>query len=202
MRQDSDTKSFSLNVTHLYALAGNGHEHLALPGLILPMLERIRDRIGESAVLGVPSGSSMVYLVYAHRHAVGVRESVGSVRPMHASALGKAYLSALDSAELDNALQAVDFVGGTERAAKSVADLRRVIASVREVRYAVDMEECYAGVICVAVPAYIGHNRLLIGAMAVSGPRERLLMLGVERIVQVLGEEFAHLEESHLYHAY
>jgi DNA-binding IclR family transcriptional regulator len=203
VRQDPDAKSFSLNVTHLYTLAGNGHEHLALPGLILPMLERVRDRLGESAVLGVPSGSSMVYLVYApSRHAVGVRESVGSVRPMHASALGKAYLSALDGAELENALSTVDFQGGTERATKSVADLKRVIESVREARYAVDMEECYTGVICVAVPAYIGHDRLLIGAVAVSGPRERLLMLGVERIVQVLGEEFAHFDGSHPHLAY
>src|SRR5258707_450062 len=55
--QDPETKSFSLNVTHLYALAGNGHEHLALPSLIMPMLERIRDRLGESAVFGVPSNS-------------------------------------------------------------------------------------------------------------------------------------------------
>src|SRR2546430_2665393 len=73
VRQDPEAKAFSLNVTHLYALAGNGHEHLALPGLIMPMLERIRDRLGESAMLGVPSGSSMVYLGYAPtRHPVAV----------------------------------------------------------------------------------------------------------------------------------
>ncbi len=196
-RQDPETKSFSLNVTHLYALAGNGHEHLALPGLIMPMLERIRDRLGESAVLGVPSSTSMVYLVYAPgRHAVGVRESVGSVRPMHASALGKAYLSALDSTELESMLGAVDFAGGTERAPKSIADLRGVVGSAREACYAVDMEECLAGVICVAVPTYIGHDRLLIGAVAVSGPRERIIVLGVERVARVLREELAQLEKA------
>jgi DNA-binding IclR family transcriptional regulator len=197
-RQDPETKLFSLNVTHLYALAGNGHEHLALPSLILPMLERIRDRLGESAVFGVPRSSSMVYLVYApSRHAVGVRESVGSVRPMHASALGKAYLSALDGAELDNMLKAVDFIGGTERAPKSIADLRHVVRAVRDTTYAVDMEECIAGVICVAAPAHIGHDHLLIGAVAVSGPRERIIGLGVERVVEVLREEMARLELSY-----
>jgi DNA-binding IclR family transcriptional regulator len=113
---------------------------------------------------------------------------------MHASALGKAYLSALDSPELETMLQAVDFIGGTERAPKSIADLRRVVESVREARHAVDMEECIAGVICVAVPAHIGHDRLLIGAVAVSGPRERIIALGAERIVQVLRDEMARLE--------
>jgi len=198
VRQDTETKSFSLNVTHLYALAGNGYEHLALPNLIMPLLERIRDRLGESAVLGVPSSSSMVYLVYApSHHAVGVRESVGSVRPMHASALGKAYLSALDSAELENMLKAVDFIGGTERAPKSVADLRCVVESAREARHAVDMEECFPGVICVAIPAYIGRDHLLIGAVAVSGPLERIIVLGVEHVLQVLHEELAHLEVNY-----
>jgi IclR family acetate operon transcriptional repressor len=197
VQQDVEAKAFALNVTHLYALAGNGHEHLALPGLIMPTLERIRDRLGESAVLGVPSGASMVYLVYApSRHAVAVREAVGSVRPLHASALGKAYLSALDSCELESALQAVDFQGGTERAVKSIAELRQVVATAREVGHAVDMEECFPGVICVGVPALIGHDRLLIGAIAVSGPRERLIMLGLDRVAQIIKEELVHLESG------
>jgi DNA-binding IclR family transcriptional regulator len=68
---------------------------------------------------------------------------------------------------------------------------------VREACYAVDMEECIAGVICVAVPAHIGHDRLLIGSVAVSGPRERIIGLGVERVVQVLREEMTRLEKSH-----
>jgi DNA-binding IclR family transcriptional regulator len=58
------------------------------------------------------------------------------------------------------------------------------------------MEECLAGVICVAVPTYIGHDRLLIGAVAVSGPRERIIVLGVERVARVLREELAQLEKA------
>lgn len=190
VRQDAETRSFALDVTHLYALAGNGHEHLPLPQLITPTLERIRDRLGESAVLGVPSGSSMVYLVYTpSSHAVAVREAVGSVRPMHASALGKAYLSALNDDELSSALKGIDFQGGTERAVKSVTELQQVIETTRRAGYAVDLEECFSGVICVAAPAYIGHDKLLIGAVAVNGPRERLIVLGLERIAQVIAEE-------------
>jgi len=197
VRQDLETKVFSLNVTHLYALAGNGHEHLALPSLIIPTLERIRGQLGEAAILGVPSGSSMVYLVYVpSQHAVGVREAVGSVRPLHASALGKAYLSALDPAELESTLNTLDFQGGTERAVRSISDLRQVVIAAREMGYAVDLEESFPGVICVGIPAHIGHDRLLIGAIAVSGPRERLLALGVERIAQALKEELAQLDQS------
>lgn len=193
--EDPHVKAFTLNVTHLYELAGNGHEHIALPSVIMPVLERIRDRLGESAVLGVPSGSSMVYLQYAaSAHAVGVREAVGSVRPMHASALGKAYLSALDSDDLEKALGNVNLQGGTARAVSSLAALREAVAVIRCASYAVDLEECFDGVICVGLPAYIGHDHLLIGAVAVSGPRERMLHLGLDRVAVTIREELDLLE--------
>ncbi|MDB5075352.1 MAG: hypothetical protein JWO42_1531, partial [Chloroflexi bacterium] len=105
VRQGTGPTPFSLDVTELYRLAGIGHEHQALPGLVTPALTRIRDRLGESAVLGVPSRSSMVYLVYVPSlNPVMVREAVGWVRPMHASALGKAYLSGLAEAELEETI--------------------------------------------------------------------------------------------------
>lgn len=195
VRRESGPTPFSLNVSHLYELAGNSHEHLSLPGLVMPTLIRLRDRLGESAVLGVPTGSSMVYLAFAPSlHAVTVREAVGSARPMHASAFGKAYLSALSTQELEEALKAVDFRGATERALKSIMELRQVAASARELGYATDIEECFQGVICVGVPLRIGHDGLLIGAVAVSGPRERLITLGVERVAEVLKDEVAQLE--------
>lgn len=197
VRQGAGPAPFSLNVTHLYALAGNSHEHLALPGLVTPTLTRIRDRIGESAVLGVPSGSSMVYLVLVpSQHAVTVREAVGSIRPMHASALGKAYLSALDEHELDESLRAIDFQGATERAVKSSADLEQIVMKARERGYATDMEECFEGVICVAAPVLVGQDRLLIGSIGISGPRERLMMLGIEHVAQVVKEEVVRLEAT------
>ncbi|HZS87268.1 MAG TPA: IclR family transcriptional regulator [Chloroflexota bacterium] len=197
VRQESGPSPFVLNVAHLYALAGNGHEHQALPVLVTPALTRIRDQLGESAVLGVPSRTVMVYLVHVpSQHAVTVREGVGSTRPMHASALGKAYLSALGDAELEEALRAVDFQGATERAAKSVDELKLAVWQTRERGYAVDLEESFSGVVCVAVPVLVGQDRLLIGSIGISGPRERLMMLGIERAAQVIKQEVAHLEEK------
>lgn len=193
----SGTALFSLNVTHLYALAGNGHERQALPGLVMPTLTRIRDRVGESAALGVPSGSSMVYMVYASsHHAVTVREAVGSVRPMHASALGKAYLSALSEADLEQALKGIVFHDATPRAVKSVLELRQVVTVTREQGYATDIEECSAGVVCIGVPVRVGPECLLVGAIAVSGPRERLIMLGLEHVAAIVKEEVARMEEN------
>jgi len=196
INQGSNKLPFSLNVSRLYELAGNGHEHLDLPGLVTPTLTRIRDRVGESAVLGVPSGSSMVYLVLvSSRHPVTVREGVGWVRPMHASALGKAYLSALADSHLEEALAKVDFQGTeTGRAPKSIPDLRHAVLSARDMGYATDMEECLPGVVCVAVPVRYGQERLLIGAIGISGPRERLLAVGIQHAARIISEEVDRLE--------
>ncbi|MDB5058284.1 MAG: hypothetical protein JWO59_1756 [Chloroflexi bacterium] len=197
IRQDSGSAPFSLNVSHLYRLAGNGHEHLALPGLVTPTLTRIRDRVGESAVFGVPSGTSMVYLVLVPSlHVVTIRESLGSVRPMHASALGKAYLSAMSSSDFEALTADLDFQGATDRAVKTVEDLRQAVTITREHGYATDMEECFPGVVCVAAPVQVGVDRLLIGAIGISGPRERLLMMGVTHVAQVIKEETAQMEAN------
>ncbi|HWE63849.1 MAG TPA: IclR family transcriptional regulator [Chloroflexota bacterium] len=199
VRQGTGAAPFSLDVSRLYALARSGHEHLALPGLLMPALTRVRDRLGESAIFGVPSGTSMVYLVFVSSlHAVTVREAVGYTRPMHASALGKAYLSALDDRDLDTLLSALDYTGGTPRAVMSALELRQVVQTAREHGYATDIEETLPGVICVATPVHVGAYGLLIGALSVSGPRERLLLLGLERVAQVIKEEVASLEAKFL----
>ncbi|MGI8824456.1 MAG: IclR family transcriptional regulator [Chloroflexota bacterium] len=198
VNQDAGATAFSLNVTHLYDLAASTHEHPDLPGLVTPTLTRIRDRLGESSVLGVPSNSSMVYLVFvSSRHAVTVREAVGWVRPMHASALGKAYLSALDESQLEETLARLDFQDTeTGRAPKSANELRHVTAHARQVGYATDMEECLPGVICVAVPLHVGQERMLVGSIGINGPRDRLVTLGIEQTAQVIREEVAHLEDN------
>ena len=88
-------------------------------------LRAIRDLAGESTVFAMPASDRMLYAAfYPTGHPVGVRESIGSARPMHASAVGKAYLSALDSPTLDVVLGRLNYSEGTDRAAKGPIELR------------------------------------------------------------------------------
>ena len=65
-----------------------------------PVLTRLQEQSGEASVLGVPANGAMVYVSFhPSQHPVAVREAVGTTRPMHASALGKAFLAALEPDE-------------------------------------------------------------------------------------------------------
>jgi IclR family acetate operon transcriptional repressor len=172
VRRDETTKLYRTVSERLYALAVSERSPHDWTELIDPLLARLRDEFGESTILGVPANGSVVYLAFFPTdHPVGVREHIGSVRPMHASALGKAYLAALDERSLAIELQRVPFQGGTARAARDAAELGARLEDVRATGFAVDREETFDGVRCVAVAASV--RGAIVGAVGVSGPAQR-----------------------------
>ena len=87
------TKSYcdrpgALLPVHLLARGPSRLEHGRRSG----PLASLRDEFGESAIMGVPANGTMVYLAFFPSvHLIMVRERLGTTRPMHCSALGKAY---------------------------------------------------------------------------------------------------------------
>lgn len=187
------SRRFSTVVERLYALVAGHDDHSDWTELVHPVLASMRDDLGEAAMQAVPANGSMVYLaLFPSLHPVAVRERIGTVRPMHSSALGKAYLSALDPKSLDVELGRLSYEGGTARAAEGPLELRQRLAEARERGYAVDHEETFEGVVCVAAPTRIGGA--LVGAAGVSGPTNRLPDERVEEIAAELVERLAELD--------
>lgn len=143
-------------------------------GVLHTVLREIRDEAGESTVFAVPATERMLYAAfYPTDHPVSVQESIGSVRPMHASAVGKAYLSALPASNLDVVLGRLNFSEGTARAAKGPFQLREMLTEVQAHGYAVDHDETFIGGSCVATPVFVNHE-ILVGAAGITGPTHRL----------------------------
>jgi DNA-binding IclR family transcriptional regulator len=90
---------------------------------------------------------------------------------MHCSAVGKAYLSALEPSVLGEIVHRLTFDAGTHNAAKDPVELLRRVEAAREVGYAVDRDETSLGVSCVAAPLWVGDA--LIGAVGATGPSSR-----------------------------
>jgi DNA-binding IclR family transcriptional regulator len=171
--RDISSKRYSAVSARIYPLLSNSLDHVDWSEVVDPILARLRDDLGEATVLGVPANGTMVYMAFfPSPHPITVRERLGTIRPMHCSALGKAYLSALDASSLDVELGRLAYEGGTDRAPRGPIELRGQLSLAREQGYAVDQGETFDGGSCVATPCHIGQA--LIGAVAVSGPSTRL----------------------------
>jgi DNA-binding IclR family transcriptional regulator len=171
--RDPVTLRYRVLPQRFFALTGNHDDDLDVIAVVNPLLKSLREQSGEGTMFGVPTPNFMVYMAYyASVHAVGVRERIGTVRPMHSSALGKAYLSTLDPVRLNEELEALTFQGGTENAAQNADALLDDIEAARERGFALDVEETFVGVSCVAAPIRLGGS--VIGSVGISGPCSRL----------------------------
>jgi DNA-binding IclR family transcriptional regulator len=188
VRRDPATKRYANVTTRFYALIASNEDHADWSELVDPILSQLRDEFGEASILGVPANGAMVYLAFFPSvHLVAVRERLGTTRPMHCSALGMAYLSALPPTALDAELAQLSFRGGTARAAKGPIELRERLEVARARGYAFECDETFEGGTCVAAPIRIGRS--LVGAIGLSGPsdrfsREHIAKVG-ERIVSL-----------------
>jgi len=171
--RDPATKFYALAPARFYPFISSHPDHLDWSMVVDPILAELRDEFGESSIMGVPANGAMVYLAFfPSAHLIMVRERLGTTRPMHCSALGKAYLSALDDRALDSELGLLSYQGGTQLAARGPIELRERLEETRQRGYAIDRDETAEGASCVAVPARIGGS--LIGAVGLSGPSSRM----------------------------
>jgi DNA-binding IclR family transcriptional regulator len=137
--------------------------------VVYEVLRDLRDEVGESTMFTVPARDRMLYATFfGTDHPIGVHEALGSARPMQASAVGKAYLAALPAAALDVVLGRLDYSGGTENAAKGPFQLRDMLDEIRERGYAIDRDETFVGLSCVATCVVV-DGRTRVGAAGVTG---------------------------------
>jgi DNA-binding IclR family transcriptional regulator len=181
VRRDPEDKRYSTVPARFYSLIASQVDHADWSEYVDPVLSGLRDEYGEAAIMGVPANGTMVYLAFFPSvHLVAVREQLGTTRPMHCSALGKAYLSALDRRALDGELALLTYRGGTKRAARGPLELREKLQRSRDRGYAIDGDETFDGGTCVAVPLRIGGS--IVGAIGLSGPSARF---DEDRIAQI-----------------
>jgi DNA-binding IclR family transcriptional regulator len=136
--------------------------------------EQLATQAGEAVRVGVPhrDAALVVHHVFRPDTSLQVLE-VGALLPLHATALGKALLAYLD----DDVV--ADLVAGglprlTGHTHIAPAAVRRELASIREIGYAVEREESLLGEGGIAAPIFDRRTEP-IGAVGIAGPKERVL---------------------------
>jgi DNA-binding IclR family transcriptional regulator len=117
-------------------------------------LKRLRDLTGETVHLAVPSGQAgaggrMVFIEKLESpSAVRMSSRIGTSVALHATAVGKAYLAALEPTELDQQLDGLGLSSLTARTITTQEALRVELQRTRTRGWAVDDEENEPGIHC------------------------------------------------------
>jgi DNA-binding IclR family transcriptional regulator len=141
-----------------------------------PVLERLRDRTGETPILGVsrpPRPAVEVVLQVDSRQLIGVTDWVGRTFDLYASAFGKLLLAELSDDQLERRIAAGPPVRLAPRTKTDPGLVLREIRRVRDTGYATSIDELEEGLSGIAAPVRDGAGglRAMIG---LSGPTFRL----------------------------
>jgi len=118
-----------------------------------PVIEGLRDEVGESAAASVLDGSDIVYVSrYVVDRVLTVGATVGTRRPAYAMAMGRVLLAQLPDDQVRERLLASTPRPLTARTVYDVGALMEEILRVREQGYSVIDQELEIGLVAVSVP--------------------------------------------------
>jgi IclR family KDG regulon transcriptional repressor len=147
-----------------------------------PYLRQLMERTGECAHLAVPAQGKALYIDQVESPAtLRVNAQVGTMSPLHCTALGKALL-AFGDVEIPHTLERF-----TPKTIKSKRALQAHLEEIRHAGYAVDDEEFDPGVRCIAVPVFDFRGKA-IGAIGISGPATRITSQRIPQLADIVVE--------------
>jgi len=133
-----------------------------------PYLRQAMERTGECAHLAVPAQGKVLYIDQVESPVtLRVNAQVGTMNPLHCTALGKVLLAYGD---LDIPSDLALFTPNTITDPET---LRSHLEEIRRLGFAVDDEEFDLGVRCIAVPVFDFRGKAT-GAIGISGPATRM----------------------------
>lgn len=151
--------------------------------------EHLRALVGETeetAFIAVLDEDQMCYVMQQEGpQVVRVLSKLGSRAPLHASGLGKAYLSALPPAEADDVLARIPTPRYTPTTLTTLPELRAELGRIRDQGWALDDAEREPGVRCIAAPLCDAGGRP-VAAISVAGPRDRIVEAQASIVAAVL----------------
>ncbi len=197
VEQDQVTRKYRLGF-RTFELAAAAASRFDLGPAARQAVQELVWSTGETVNVGVLHGYDVVYVDSVRGFGpLRLEVELGSRAPATATALGKAML-AFESAELVDQFLAQPLVAVTRNSITDPARLREELGRTRETGYALDDEESFLGLRCVALPLrdYTGAPT---AAIAISGPAGRLPMSRLLDLVNPLRETVERISGSREY---
>ena len=189
VEKDELTNKYKLGLGFL-RFSASVQEKLEITAIAKPCLEELVEITQESAHLCILSKNKAVCIERKNSSGIiNISANIGDEEPVHCSAVGKTLAAFLPEDKLDKILKKTELKQFTPRTMTSKPALLACFEKIRQQGYAIDDEEIYTGVRCVAAPVrdYSGN---VIASVGVSGSAGRIQPDNIEQYAEFV-KEFA-----------
>jgi IclR family transcriptional regulator, KDG regulon repressor len=193
LEQNPETERYRLGIG-LFGLGTLVRRRMSLSNEARPYLFELRKLTGESVLLGIPVEMEIMHVYDLESpQALGIKSDLGARRPAHCTAIGRAIFAFAPEEAIDTLL-AGPLPVRTPHTITDVAQLRRLLAEVRQRGFAIEDEENQPGVRVIAAPVH-DSTGTVVGAVGVAGPSQRLSLDAIEKFAQPLIEAVAAISQ-------
>ncbi len=187
LEQDAETRKYMVG-PRMIALSSRilGSSDVCLQAR--PFMKRLLQETRETVHLAMRMEDQVVYIAQEiSPEVVSVNTEIGQREPVHCTAVGKALVAFLPEDELNAVIGRLEFRRYTPRTITDPGQFRAHCHQIRAQGYAVDDEELYPGVRCIAAPirAYDGS---VVASLGISGPANRLQYEAIPRLGRVVAK--------------
>lgn len=172
VEQRRDNRRYALG-PRVHALGGAYLGGSDIVGAAYPVIDELRDRLGETIHVAVWDDGSVLEVCHAETtKPVGVSLRLGRRDPAHATAIGKVLLAWRDPGEVEAFLANAPLASVTAGTIVDAGRLREELERVRVQDYALDCEELADGLCCVGV-AVRDRRGVVVAGLSVAMPEAR-----------------------------
>lgn len=185
--QDPDSKRYSLGLK-VVQLSRYAIDSIPLRKIAKAYMEELKLASGESVNLAVIANDQVVCVDHEPSDsALAVTNDIGAIFVPHATSAGKTLLAFQPEEQRMAMLGPGELKAFTPRTIIDINTLTLHLQQVRQQGYAVDDEERYLGVRCIAAPIF-DHRGKVIASISVSGPNIRLTYERLPGIIRLAKE--------------
>lgn len=171
--QDAATERYHLSLKAV-SLSNRYMDKLGFPRLIQPILDELAAATGELAQLSAYDHGRLYVIAKAEGgNLIRIESLLGREIALHASATGKAWLSALPRNDAIRILSRYPLVELTPHTVTDLTALEREIEETRKRGYAIQREELMDHMSAVALPVRRNSEEYAVGALVIAAPTFR-----------------------------
>ena len=182
--KDPITKKYSLGIA-IWEIGMNMYDSLNIDQLCMPILEKLKDSTGETAIFTVLNGLEALTLLKAEPvNKVKFTVSRGSRTPLYVGASYRSMLAFLNDEQVSKVID-VPLISYTNNTMTDASEIRDELVKIRECGYAVSKGEYTADVLALAMPVFNSEEEV-VGSVTVSGPTYRFTEQRISEVLEPL----------------